>query len=106
MSGAAFTLGESFEEVEINLYGEAYTVRPITRTVTENSAPLAEAIRDAETGEDLVKAAGKYLDYMLECAKQQRKPSAILIEKWEADKLRVNLLMPLVAAVTNPPRPT
>lgn len=103
---ANFTLGDSFDEVEINLYGETYTVRPITRSVLDKSGPLEQEIRDAETGDQLVSATGDFLDYMLERGKQQRKPSAILAEKWEADTLRVNLLLPLVAAVTNPPRPT
>ncbi|MBX5461643.1 MAG: hypothetical protein IRZ28_11205 [Steroidobacteraceae bacterium] len=104
---------ELFDTLEVDLWGNAYTLRHTTRSV---AAKLDEATKaSAELGDDAsdddqVRALVRIIDVLLEPAEDTPSAEQLLMGLWRDDKLGMDWLLGFVDALTeeaaNRRRPT
>lgn len=90
---AKLTLAESYEPVEVDLFGHDFVTTNVTRTTQIELGKLETLVDDATENQDvdkMVEALAKVLDLRLKAADNKRtKPSTVIVQRWEADELNI-----------------
>ena len=97
---AKLTLAQSFEAIEVDLFGHDFETRNVTRTTQLQLAELEQLAEQATESQDvdkMVEALAKVLDLRLKAADGKRtKPSTIIQQRWQADELNILELVKFV----------
>jgi hypothetical protein len=86
------------EPVIVELFGKAYRLKPITKTVQKNlekvTADLNSAFADEDAdGDRIVKVLAEGIDALLGIEGAHRTPAKkVILDRWDADKLSVTQL--------------
>jgi hypothetical protein len=76
--------------VEVDLWGTVFEAKPLSRSLSGDWDEAMQRVWEAENDDDSVRLLGAALDIRLKpTGGGKKKPSAVLAEKWKADKLTV-----------------
>lgn len=93
---------------EIDLWGDVFVLRPMTKAIEAKAAVLAETVEEklanAKDGAEAVAVVGELLDLQLKRLEvngngKQSKPSTILKQKWASSELSVPQLRNFFVAI-------
>ena len=88
------------ERTEIELWDRVFVTRPITKSVERQILDLEAKLEQAASSDDAVALFGELIDALTEPTGGQKKTaSAVIVEKWEADKLEMAQIAAFVEQV-------
>lgn len=100
------TLG-GYDDPEVDILGELYTVRPVTKPIQAAMDAADKLIIAAPDAETLIKAYGAALDVRLQQTKdKQPKASAVIKKGWADGTVAMNHVAQLVTDIADTDRPT
>lgn len=104
------SIAQSFEPVEVDLFGHDFETTKVTRTATLKLAEVEKTINAAQESEDVeqvVQAFGDMLDILLKSSDAKRtKPSTLIKDRWKNDDLALADLIAFVEDLGRAARPT
>lgn len=85
---------------EFDLFGRVFSSRPLTRSLEVQRDQLGIELGSETSNDSVVEKLGAFLDVFLTVpAGKRKRPSELLVEHWQADKVTVDQLGALIEAV-------
>ena len=103
---ARIAINSAFESVEVDLWGEVYALRAVTRSVEKKAVELEKKLTDETDSDTIVTVIGQLLDARLLAEAGQPKPSSAVVKKWKADELSLAQLFAFLNNLAEHDRPT
>lgn len=98
---------QPFEPVDVDLWGKKFVTVLETRSVQQKAQALHDKLANTSDDDEAFKLLAELVDVRLKPAGQGRKkPSELIIEKWEADELSLPQLEAFIDGLVAAARPT
>lgn len=96
----------SREEVEVDVWGVAYTLQPSTRAVVKAVLPLEQKLEDSHDPDEIVDVLAQMIDLKLKAVNGGGKASTHIKKKWKSNEMTLADLEDFATDLADAERPT